>query len=408
MLLVSRECVGVGDVAMSAALADAAVRAGGEQPDGVNAEPADHDARMEVVGCRILPSELAVAQVVRIVNPDSREPLPPGVVGEIWVAGASVARGYWELPEVSAETMRATLDLDALAHLDEPSAAARLDPGAAGACAPYAAPARARTAALNDSPMVAPSAGCAQGSALASRGAAGPHMRTGDLGFVWGGRLYIVGRIKDVLTMRGRSLHASDIETCDARSRLHDAPPRDSTRSQQRTLICDPPSANPRMRAAIHDARSLKPRFGSSRPTGDALSMSGPPDGLLARRGWLATAAVWVRRCLRAQRVGRDGRGAPRPRRRAPAGDSRRRRPAARTLPRHRRRGARARPCPPLRLPAPARLCACPRDAGAWCSGGRHRAAMNPCQHAGAWCSGGRHRAAKNPCREASIRSAGM
>jgi hypothetical protein len=33
---------------------------------------------------------------------------------------------------------------------------------------------------------------------------------------------------------------------------------------------------------------------------------------------------------------------------------------------------------------------------------------MNPCQHAGAWCSGGRHRAAKNPCREASIRSAGM
>jgi acyl-CoA synthetase (AMP-forming)/AMP-acid ligase II len=70
-----------------------------------------------------------VAQVVRIVNPDSREPLPPGVVGEIWVAGASVARGYWELPEVSAETMRATLDLDALAHLDEPSAAARLDPG---------------------------------------------------------------------------------------------------------------------------------------------------------------------------------------------------------------------------------------------------------------------------------------
>jgi len=166
VLLVSRECVGVGDVAMSAALADAAVRAGGEQPDGVNAEPADHDARMEVVGCRILPSELAVAQVVRIVNPDSREPLPPGVVGEIWVAGASVARGYWELPEVSAETMRATLDLDALAHLDEPSAAARLDPGAAGACAPYAAPARARTAALNDSPMVALSAGGAQGSAV--------------------------------------------------------------------------------------------------------------------------------------------------------------------------------------------------------------------------------------------------
>ena len=174
------------------------------------------------------------------------------------------------------------------------------------------------------------------------------------------GKLYIVGRIKDVLTMRGRSLHASDIETCDARSLLHDAPPRDSTRSQQRTLICDPPSANPRMRAAIHDARSLKPRFGSSRPTGDALSMSGPPDGLLARRGWLATAAVWVRRCLRAQRVGRDGRGAPRPRRRAPAGDARHRRPAAQTLPRHRRRGARARPCPPLRLPAPARLCACP------------------------------------------------
>jgi acyl-CoA synthetase (AMP-forming)/AMP-acid ligase II len=31
---------------------------------------------------------------------------------------------------------------------------------------------------------------------------------------LWSGRLYIVGRIKDVLTVRGRTLHASDVEVC--------------------------------------------------------------------------------------------------------------------------------------------------------------------------------------------------
>ena len=165
------------------------------------------------------------------------------------------------------------------------------------------------------------------------------------------GKLYIVGRIKDVLTMRGRSLHASDIETCDARSLLHDAPPRDSTRSQQRTPICDPPSANPRMRAAIHDARSLKPRFGSSRPTGDALSMSGPPDGLLARRGWLATAAVWVRPAFALNVSGGTGEELL-----ALVAELRPEMPVADAQLRELCRGI----ADAVREPAPARLCACP------------------------------------------------
>jgi len=38
------------------------------------------------------------------------------------------------------------------------------------------------------------------------------YVRTGDLGFVYDGGLYIVGRLKNIIKVRGRSLHAEDIE----------------------------------------------------------------------------------------------------------------------------------------------------------------------------------------------------
>jgi acyl-CoA synthetase (AMP-forming)/AMP-acid ligase II len=93
-------------------------------------------------------------QKIVIVNPDTQTRCPEGRVGEIWVAGPSVAAGYWNRPEESERTFRAFLT----------------DP------------------------------------------AEGPFLRTGDLGFVRNGELFVTGRIKDVLIIRGRNHYPQDLE----------------------------------------------------------------------------------------------------------------------------------------------------------------------------------------------------
>ena len=75
-------------------------------------------------------------------------------VGEIWVSSASVAQGYWNQPERTVETFQARL-----ADTDE-----------------------------------------------------GPFLRTGDLGFIKEGELFITGRIKDTIVIRGRNHYPQDIE----------------------------------------------------------------------------------------------------------------------------------------------------------------------------------------------------
>jgi aryl carrier-like protein len=97
-----------------------------------------------------------------IVDPQTREALPDGRTGEIWLAGPSVAAGYWKRPEATAETFTA------------------------------------RTA---------------DGS--------GPWLRTGDLGVVVDGALQVAGRIKDLVIIRGRNVAAEDLE--DAVERCHPA-----------------------------------------------------------------------------------------------------------------------------------------------------------------------------------------
>jgi acyl transferase domain-containing protein/acyl-CoA synthetase (AMP-forming)/AMP-acid ligase II/acyl carrier protein len=92
-------------------------------------------------------------QQVEIVDPETLAICPPDRPGEIWVSGPSVAQGYWERPEDTERTFGA------------------------------------RTAAGN-----------------------GPFMRTGDLGFLHDGELYITGRIKDLIILRGRNLYPQDIE----------------------------------------------------------------------------------------------------------------------------------------------------------------------------------------------------
>ncbi|HYP52501.1 MAG TPA: amino acid adenylation domain-containing protein, partial [Pyrinomonadaceae bacterium] len=97
---------------------------------------------------------------VVVVRPETAEECAPGEVGEVWVAGPSVARGYWNRPEETERTFRA---------------------------------------ALSD----------ADGGAF---------LRTGDLGFLRGGELFVTGRLKDLVIVRGVNHYPQDIELTAERS----------------------------------------------------------------------------------------------------------------------------------------------------------------------------------------------
>jgi amino acid adenylation domain-containing protein len=99
-------------------------------------------------------------QQVLIVDTETRKPCLPARVGEIWVAGASVARGYWNRPQ---ETKR---DFDARLSVE----------------------------------------GSVEGQDEVS------YLRTGDLGFINDGQLFITGRLKDLIIVRGRNFYPQDIE----------------------------------------------------------------------------------------------------------------------------------------------------------------------------------------------------
>src|SRR5579871_5917660 len=90
---------------------------------------------------------------VRIVDPESLRPCADGELGEIWESGASVACGYWNRPDDSERTFRARL---------------------------------------------------ADGT--------GSYLRTGDLGFLVDGQLFVSGRLKDLLIVRGRNHYPQDLE----------------------------------------------------------------------------------------------------------------------------------------------------------------------------------------------------
>jgi acyl-CoA synthetase (AMP-forming)/AMP-acid ligase II/alkylation response protein AidB-like acyl-CoA dehydrogenase/acyl carrier protein len=98
-------------------------------------------------------------QSIAIVDPKTCQPLPEEKVGEVWVTGKSVAQGYWHQPETTQTTFQARLD-----------------------------------------------------------GSDDRWLRTGDLGFQQAGELYITGRLKEVLIMRGRNYYPQDIEQTAATS----------------------------------------------------------------------------------------------------------------------------------------------------------------------------------------------
>ena len=93
-------------------------------------------------------------QEVVIVDPESLTRCDANAVGEIWVSGPSVTGGYYNRPVETAETFNA------------------------------------RLADTNE----------------------GPFLRTGDLGFVHEGALYVTGRLKELIIIRGQNYYPHDIE----------------------------------------------------------------------------------------------------------------------------------------------------------------------------------------------------
>jgi acyl transferase domain-containing protein/acyl-CoA synthetase (AMP-forming)/AMP-acid ligase II/acyl carrier protein len=91
---------------------------------------------------------------IAIVDPTSSTECAQDQVGEIWISDASVANGYWNRPEENRRTFGASL----------------VDTGE------------------------------------------GPFLRTGDLGFVKGGELFVTGRLKDLIIIRGQNHYPQDIE----------------------------------------------------------------------------------------------------------------------------------------------------------------------------------------------------
>jgi len=109
-------------------------------------------------GAPLLRYGMPTSPLVLIVDPDTLQPCPAGTVGEIWTHGENVAGGYWRKPEQTGSAFGATL--------------------------------------------ADPPAGMPESNWL----------RTGDRGFVSEGELFIVGRIKDMLIVRGRNHYSEDIE----------------------------------------------------------------------------------------------------------------------------------------------------------------------------------------------------
>lgn len=112
--------------------------------------PEDESATQRLVGCgRLLPE-----QRIEIIDSDTFTRCPHGRIGEIWISGPSVARGYWNKPDSSRATFQA-----------------------------YTADTQE-----------------------------GPFLRTGDLGFIQDGELFVTGRFKDLIIIRGRNYYPQDIE----------------------------------------------------------------------------------------------------------------------------------------------------------------------------------------------------
>lgn len=115
-------------------------------------QPANGEPAEQVqalVGC----GETVIDHELLIVDPESNQPVGESHVGEIMLQGPSIAQGYWNCPKETAETFAAKVP-----------------------------------------------------------GHEGEFLRTGDLGFIRDGEIFVTGRLKDVIIIRGRNHYPQDIE----------------------------------------------------------------------------------------------------------------------------------------------------------------------------------------------------
>ncbi|MFF9621165.1 fatty acyl-AMP ligase [Streptomyces griseosporeus] len=153
---------------------------------------------------------------VRIVDPATGRERPDRQVGEIWVAGPGVAGGYYRRAAETREVFHARVTGDETA---------------------------------------------------------GPYLRTGDLGFLHEGELYVTGRLKDVIIRKGRNFYPQDIELSVERTDpgLHPncsaAFSVDDGTSERLVVVVeadgrvlrgtDVPTLSRRIREAVHDGQRL-------------------------------------------------------------------------------------------------------------------------------------------------------
>ena len=114
------------------------------------------ESRRQVVSC----GPACASERVLIVDPKTRRRCSEGIEGEIWVAGPHVAQGYWKRPDETRAAFNAY---------------------------------------LNDN-------------------GDGPFLRTGDLGFLLDGQLYVNGRLKELIILHGKNHYPQDIEATVATS----------------------------------------------------------------------------------------------------------------------------------------------------------------------------------------------
>jgi len=116
----------------------------------VDTRSSDDSGARTLVGC----GRTEIDTEVVVADPATLHRLGDGMVGEVWVGGSTIAAGYWRLPDRTAASF---------------------------------------------------------GARLADSGH-GPFLRTGDLGFIMDGELFINGRLKDMLIVRGQNHYPQDIE----------------------------------------------------------------------------------------------------------------------------------------------------------------------------------------------------
>ncbi|MDR1492889.1 MAG: aminotransferase class I/II-fold pyridoxal phosphate-dependent enzyme [Planctomycetaceae bacterium] len=119
--------------------------------NGIAKETADENAKVRWL---VSSGQNLLDQRTAIVDPETEIECPDCVVGEIWVRGPSMAQGYWNAPDATEYTFRAVV----------------------------------------------------------KETGEGPFMRTGDLGFMKDGELFVTGRIKDLIIIHGVNVYPQDIE----------------------------------------------------------------------------------------------------------------------------------------------------------------------------------------------------